>query len=139
MSINLYWPISATKQAHVYDDPQKPSVINLNRHMLDRPVHSISNTLVHQCIHALNAINPEYSFGHGDNSNEGKEKTAPYWIAALAQKLVGNNTHDIDTVVHEDESAIKELQKNNSAYLLHELCEGGILCVYDHISILENK
>jgi hypothetical protein len=86
MTVNTYlWPFS---KADSYDDPKEPAVINLNQWHINRSTPSFCNTFIHKIIHAVNAENPQYEFGHGDNSPEGKENTAPYWIGNLAERTI---------------------------------------------------
>lgn len=57
--------------------------IHLNARKMDRPVGDIIETLVHETVHLVDNEN-DMSFGHGDNSPQGKGLTAPYLIGRLA-------------------------------------------------------
>ena len=88
MTVDTYlWPFS---KADGYYDLNEPNVIYLNQWHFNRNMPSFCNTIVHNVIHAVNAENPQFEFGHGDSSSIGKENTAPYWIANLAQRMVSN-------------------------------------------------
>jgi len=58
--------------------------IRLNARTMDREKGDIVETLVHETVHIVDNSCNEISFGHGDNSPKGKEKTAPYLIGQLA-------------------------------------------------------
>jgi len=88
MTIDTYlWPFTKTCG---YYDPKEPSIIYLNQWHFNRSIPSFCNTLVHKIVQAVNADNPQYEFGHGNNSPDGKENTAPYWIGNLAEKIISN-------------------------------------------------
>lgn len=109
MSIEFYYSVNPFSHALSYDDPKNPAVIHLNKWNLNKPVGSICNALVHQCVHAVNAQYPQYIFGHGDNSNEGKENTAPLWIANLAQQIITQDDTAGEILCHETEINIPEI------------------------------
>jgi len=88
MKLDLYYSLSPSKNIDGYDYIDDPSVVHTNVWKLQRSAASICNTIIHSCVHAVNALYPQYSFGHGDMLLAGKENTAPYWIGALAQKMV---------------------------------------------------
>ena len=87
MTVDLYYALSPVKNIDGYDDPENPFVIHMNVWKIDRSPESMCNTIIHACVHAVNAYFEEYEFGHGDHSLNGKENTAPYWIGALAQRM----------------------------------------------------
>ena len=87
MTIDLYYALSPVKNIDGYDDPENPFVIHMNVWKIDRSPESMCNTMIHACVHAVNAYFEEYEFGHGDHSFNGKGNTAPYWIGALAQRM----------------------------------------------------
>ena len=111
MSFNLYRANSPIKNYDGYDDPENPSLIHLNIWKIDRSPASICNTIIHSCIHAVNAHHNQYYFGHGDISLHGKENTAPYWIGALAQQIVSKDDTMILPLEHDRYVPHKELQK----------------------------
>ena len=88
MYVDLYYSMSPIKNIDGYDDMDTPSLIHINIWKLDRPVASICNTLVHSCVHAVNAYHNQYYFGHGNEPVAGKENTAPYRIGAIAQHMI---------------------------------------------------
>ncbi|MCB9047288.1 MAG: hypothetical protein H6550_14235 [Chitinophagales bacterium] len=135
--VDLYWPLPFAKSAHAYDDPLNPSIIHINKMTVNRPVHSICNTLVHQCIHALNAANPGYYFGHGDNTTTGKDNTAPFKIANLAQNMVTEENIISDPMTHEPTDNIPVIRNTTSKEIQESLFKEGIFCFYDMKAILE--
>ena len=88
MHVDLYYALNSVLNIDGYDDPVNPSAIHLNIWKINRDPASICNSMINACVHAVNAYNWQYSFGHGDISPVGKENTAPYWIGALAQRMV---------------------------------------------------
>ena len=88
MTIEFYTTLNPWSRANAYDDPEHPLVIHLNTRKLNRTVASICATLIHEAIHAADAIDHQLSYAHGDNDATGKENTAPYWIDSLAYKIV---------------------------------------------------
>ncbi|HEY9178053.1 MAG TPA: hypothetical protein VIN07_10195 [Flavipsychrobacter sp.] len=136
LTVDTYWPLQLSSMADAYDDRLNPTVIRLNRLKLNRPVHSICNTLVHQCVHALNACYPSLYFGHGDNDPEGKENTAPFRIAGLAQQIVARDKKVVQPMLHE-ESCNVQATDGNHRQIQEALYHGGIFCIYDMMSILE--
>lgn len=137
LCLDLYWPNSMTRSGYAYDDPLDADTLHLNRLALNRPVHSICNTLVHQCIHSLNARYPNTYFGHGNNKTEGKSKTAPIWIAGIAQKLVAKDDNVFEMMAHENTDNIPYDKQANSLLIQEALYHEGICCVYDVMHILE--
>lgn len=135
LTVDTYWPMRFSSTADACDDSLNPSAIHLNRLNLNRPVHSICNTLMHQSIHALNACYPSYYFGHGNNNNDGKENTAPFRIAALAQQIIAKDEKAVRPMLHEEPGNIQlqECSRQLQEALYHE----GVFCIYDVMSILE--
>lgn len=136
LSIELYCSLYLKDNALVYDDPEDARIIHLNKWTLNRPVHSLSNTLMHQCVHALNAAHPAHYFGHGDNNPVGKETTAPYWIAGLAQKIIAEDDKVYDTVTHEQVKNIPRLQQCSKNDIQQTMYDAGVLCCYDYLQIM---
>lgn len=138
LSIDLYWPLKFCSEAYTYDDRLNPTVIHLNKLKLNRPVHSVCNTLLHQCVHALNAQYPAQYFGHGNNEPKGKERTAPYCIAGIGQKIVAEDDRRYDYMPHEDVANIPSKQPGGSSIHVPEnLFRDGIFCIYDMMAIME--
>ena len=88
MTIALYKPWNPFSKAVAYDDPLHPTIIHLNARKMHRDIGSHCNTLVHECVHAVDTQYPETDFGHGNNSPVHKENTAPYWIGQLAEQMI---------------------------------------------------
>lgn len=137
LTLDLYLPALLSNKAYAYDDPNKQSIIHMNKIALNRPIHSICNTMVHQCVHALNAHHPSTYFGHGSNTAEGKDNTAPFWIAGLAQRIVAADDRLFEAMPHEDDAHIPLIQNNTSQQFQETLYHEGIFCVYDVMAILD--
>lgn len=101
MQVELYYAMSPVKNIDGYQDPEHPGVLFLNIWQLERPLASVCNTLVHGCVHQVNARYQQYSFGHGDSTPSGKENTAPYFIGHLAQRMVSTHATDYIPMVHD--------------------------------------
>ncbi len=136
LTVDTYWPLQFSSVADAYDDNLNPAAIHLNRLKLNKPMHCICNTLMHQCVHALNACYPAQYFGHGNNDPHGKDFTAPYWIAGLAQKLIAKDERAVQPMVHEERCNVHAIN-NNSSQVQETLYHEGIFCIYDVMSILE--
>lgn len=136
LTVDTYWPLHFSSMADAYDDKLNPNTIHLNRLKLNRPAHSICNTMVHQCVHALNACYPSYYFGHGCNKPDGKENTAPFRIAALAQQIITGDKKAVQPMLHEEPGNI-QLAGRSSTQVQEALYHEGIFCIYDVMSILE--
>lgn len=137
LSIDLYWPVPFSSSAYAYDDINSAPVIHMNKLTLNRPIHSLCNTIMHQTIHALNAVHDKFYFGHGDNNATGKEYTAPYYMAGLAQKMAANEDVVCDTMPHEDDANIALIEQNDTKAIQQELINEGLFCIYDHIAIMQ--
>jgi len=79
------WPLS---KALAYEDHRFPDKVFINSRRLKRSLGSICATIIHECVHAIDAADENLRFGHGDNNPNGKENTAPYWIGDLAYEMV---------------------------------------------------
>jgi hypothetical protein len=115
MKIDFYYALYPFSKALTFDDDEQPQTIWLNKWNLKRSAGSLANTLVHQCIHAVNSRNREFSFGHGDNSSSGKDNTAPFWIAALAQQMLEKEDTPIVPLCHDESieaSALTHIARN---------------------------
>lgn len=86
--VNLYRSRNPWSKAYGYFIPSKPDHIYLNTRKLNRSLGSIVASLIHEMVHYVDNLYPEYSFGHGNNSPVGKEQTAPYRIDFIAQKII---------------------------------------------------
>ena len=93
--VEIFYPsiLQAIKyrKTFAYSDERYPNTLFLNFKKLDREVEDIAATIIHESIHALDEVDEEYSFGHGNNSSVGKENTAPYWIGNLAYQILKAN------------------------------------------------
>ena len=78
----------ASPRVHGYDDPHNPDLIHINVFRNDWTISGIVNTIMHQMVHAVNDLNQQYRFSHGDRCSEGKQNTAPYWIANCAEQML---------------------------------------------------
>lgn len=110
MKIEFYYSLYPFSRAVSFDDRENPQTIWLNKWNINRSIGSLSNTLMHQCIHAINSRNPQHYFGHGDNNVAGKENTAPYSIASLAQQMTEKNVITCELMHHEEADAIPMMQ-----------------------------
>jgi len=101
MNIKFYYSQPPGK-ANSFDDIINPRNIQLNVWTMERPVASLCNTMLHACVHAVNAEFPTYQFGHNCIEEKDAANTAPYWIGNLAQKMVlGDETTD-EISLHEE-------------------------------------
>ena len=136
LTVDTYWPLRLSSMADAYDDRMNPAAIHLNRLKLGRPVHSVCNTLMHQCVHALNGSYPSLYFGHGNDDPDGKENTAPFRIAGLAQQIVAKDKKVVQPMLHEVPCNVQAGQGSNRQ-IQEALYHEGIFCIYDMMSILE--
>ena len=102
MQVDLYYAISPLKNVDIYDDASAPDIINMNLWRLDRPVASLCNSLLHGCVHAVNARYDQYYFGHGDSNPEGKEHTAPYLIGQIGEEMIAGREKADIYLQHDD-------------------------------------
>lgn len=68
-------------------------------------VKAVANTLIHELIHSLDRKIEDARFGHGGNSSEGKDDSAPNWIGDLAQQMLQN-----EALVAEDKPIVEETE-----------------------------
>ncbi len=101
MNIRFYYSQPRSK-AHSFDDSINPRNIQVNVWTMERSVPSLCDTMLHACVHAVNAENPKYNFGHtGINENDAAN-TAPYWIGNLAQKMISGDEAIDEISLHEE-------------------------------------
>ncbi|HEX5149924.1 MAG TPA: hypothetical protein VFW07_00670 [Parafilimonas sp.] len=81
------------RKTFAYTDGNYPNRLFLNYKKLNRSSESITATIIHESIHAVDNNETQYTFGHGNNSPIGKENTAPYWIGNLAYSILTGNQH----------------------------------------------
>lgn len=89
--IKIYRPRWPWSKAYGYFSKSRPFDINLNSRKLNRSSDSLLGTLIHELIHMLDHQNIDHYYGHGDNSPNGKQNTAPYFIGNLAANGDFNN------------------------------------------------
>ena len=73
---------------NAYVSTESPNTIYLNQDKLKRSVGSIAGTLIHETVHAVDRSLKNHRFGHAGNSRQGKQNSAPYWIAGLAKCMI---------------------------------------------------
>jgi len=110
MSVHLYYATNAHLPIDGFDDISNPSCIHLNVWNINRSAASICNTIIHSCVHAVNAYNSQLDFGHGGNAAGGKDNTAPFWIGALAQRMVSDDEAVITPFRHDPDLPVKKVQ-----------------------------
>jgi len=116
MTLNLYHAINEEKNIDGYDDTEHPENIHLNIWRTNRSPESMCNTIVHACVHAVNALHDHNYFGHGDNSLPGKDNTAPYRIGEMAQRMASKDAAIIIPLAHDP---VAPRLKNISRYNTH--------------------
>ncbi len=80
----------------------EPNRIYLNSRRLDRAVSEIAGTMVHEAVHAADAVSP-LDFGHSGNRPNGNDDTAPYWIGNMAIWRINGSVGAIAAVDHAPE------------------------------------
>lgn len=95
VTVELYTPKWLWSKALAYEDHRYPNKVFLNARRLSRSLGSLSATIIHECVHALDAEDEALRFGHGDNNPNGKENTAPYWIGDLAYVMISGKTAEL--------------------------------------------
>jgi hypothetical protein len=81
-------------KALAYFKPSKPNNIYINGSKLNRSMGSIVGTFYHEAVHMFDAQDDKHSFGHGSNSNKGKQNTVPYKVGALVKAIVDDTKVD---------------------------------------------
>jgi len=93
LKVYTYRPKWRWSKAYGYFSPATPDHIYLNAYKLTRFADNKRNTaslvasLIHESIHYL-SYKTGKGFNHGDNSPNGKNNTAPYWIDNLAESYI---------------------------------------------------
>lgn len=87
LHVRLYKSLNRWSPVLGREDPRFPDDVFLNTRKLDRSMASIVGTILHEAVHAVDARSP-LDFGHGGNSSDGKDNSAPYWIGNLAISMV---------------------------------------------------
>lgn len=123
LSVDLYYSLYPFGNTLVADNAESPNVIRVNKWNINCSLATLGSALMHQCVHAINAYFPQFSFGHGDMNEEGKENTAPYWISQLAERYIAADNIIYEALAREDVSELPFLQqfagvaKRRAAYL----------------------
>lgn len=117
-SVELFYPNSITQRWKYrntlgYTDADFPNTVFLNVKRLNRGIAEIVGTIIHECIHALDDANDEYTFGHGNNSPRDKDNTAPYWIGNLAVKCISGDEHATVSFSAIDQDLSVEITSND--------------------------
>jgi hypothetical protein len=92
VKVDVYYSICAEKEIDSFDNEQNPEEIFINYWTIDRSVASICNTIVHGCVHAVNAVSGDCYFGHGSVLTDIVPNAAPYAIGALAETIIDGTT-----------------------------------------------
>lgn len=103
ITVKLYKSRNPFSSATAYVSPQYPDTVFINSRKLDRSTADIVNTIIHECVHALDESLTGHRFGHGDNDSAGKGNSAPYWIGALAERIIRGSGLEDDSTIHRDE------------------------------------
>jgi hypothetical protein len=101
MTIDLYYAVNPLKNIDGYDDLHNASVIHMNIWKIDRPVASLCNSIVHACVHAVNAFYDRCYFGHDLIPGMPIENTAPYAIGAIAECMISNEEKPFIIMEHD--------------------------------------
>ena len=91
--VKLYKPRWVFSKVLGYFVKSKPKTIFLNARKIYRPSASVTNTIIHEYIHAIdyNHNNELIEFGHNCGVHKG---TAPYEIGNLAERIIdGGSNH----------------------------------------------
>lgn len=102
INIEFYYSLHPFSKTIACDAPDKENTIYINRWNIHKPLGTLCNAIMHQCIHAVNKTTPQYDFGHGNSDLESKENTAPLWIAELAERIA-TNKENIKSEINEPE------------------------------------
>jgi hypothetical protein len=107
--VKLYKSKNPFTRTLAYVSADYPDTVFINSRKLDRDAEEIVNTIIHESIHSLDNSLPNVSFGHGDNSSEGKGNSAPYWIGNLAERLLkGTMALDDDSISNDEIEFVEE-------------------------------
>jgi hypothetical protein len=87
LRVQTYKSFNPLSRVLGYEDARYPNDVFLNTRRFDRSMASIVGTILHEAVHAVDALSP-LDFGHGGNSAAGKDNSAPYWIGNLAISMV---------------------------------------------------
>ncbi len=93
-----YKPKWRWSKAYGYYSADKPFTIHINYYKSNRSLKSFIGTFFHEAVHMADHFDQIHKYGHGDNSNKGKENTAPYWIGNFASSFHGGKRPDFNNV-----------------------------------------
>ena len=102
LTVKTYRSKNPWSSALGYFSPSQPDHIFLNSRKLNRTKGSIVATLIHEMIHYCDYLNNTESYGHGDNSSNGKENTAPFYIDNIAESMVDRKEPNFKNVENEN-------------------------------------
>ncbi len=122
VEVKLYKPRWRFSKVLGYFVKSKPNNLFLNSRKLYRDTSSISNTIVHEYVHAVdnNFDNTIIDFGHNCGT---LKNTAPYVIGNIAEIIIdGNEIDDIDSSLKHFESRtmVHCLIDGNQSFLKNE-------------------
>jgi len=100
IEVKLYKPQWLWSSVLGYFVESHPNTIFLNARKIYRESNSISNTIIHECIHALDydTNNDIIEFGHNCGYFD---KTAPYEIGMIAESIINGNQSKSNTILNE--------------------------------------
>jgi len=90
INVKFYKSRNPWSKAYGYHTKARPFDVNINTRRMNRTTGSFVATLVHELVHAVDGLDFVHDYGHGSNSSENKENTAPYWIGNLASEMYGD-------------------------------------------------
>lgn len=96
INIDCHYSLHPFSKTIACELPEKENTISINKWNINKSQGAICNAIMHQCIHVVNKLTPQYDFGHGDGNLEGKENTAPIWIADLAERIATNKNINLE-------------------------------------------
>lgn len=114
ISVDLYYSLYPFGNVLASDNAEAPNVIRVNKWNINCSLATLGNALMHQCVHAVNAYFPQFSFGHGEE-DAGKENTAPFWIAQLAERYIAADNIIYEALADEDVSGLPFLHQFTGA------------------------
>lgn len=83
IEVDDYWKPIAIANARTV------TVIELNTAKLKRSHKSITNTVIHETVHAVDYwVNKKWDYTHDGNSPDGQDKTAPWVIGEIAENMI---------------------------------------------------
>ena len=89
MSTIQFVEVTEFYKSHTKTTAKTQNRISINKAKLNRSLASITNTLIHECIHAVDWLtNKKWDYTHRTQHVENPPISAPYVIGSIAQKLV---------------------------------------------------